>query len=504
MYSKVIPLTIVVIASIVIPCSSCSSSGGNDADLSSLTISEGTLSPAFDKDTLSYSAKVSLSTVSVTFKPTAEQGTNSLITINDLPSISGIDSAPVLIYPGANTATIIVKSPDRSTTRTYTVTVNSVINDLESILQGNDTGNSDSFGWSIACDGTTLVIGAPHASGGGGPGAVYIFKRGTSSWVQEQKLTGGAPGDLFGWSVSLSGSTIAVGAPHQSDGVHTENGAAYMFVESGGVWAQQGGILFSFSPSPSYYFGSSVSLQGNTLAVGEPNGGSGYHGDVQIFTRSGVSWANQAVLVATPSVANSYFGQAISLDSGTLAIGAQGDDSTVVGAVYIFTGSGSSWTQQQEISPPTTSLPSSFGSAVSLSGSRLIIGSETESTTQANSGAVYLFAGSGSSWTQAGIALKSTSPLIDEHFGHSVSIVGNIFAVGASGPLLPTFQRGSACVFGKGQFFTWSQVEDPLIPSGTASSLARFGQSIVVTDTEIIVGADFYNGDGSGAVYVYH
>jgi hypothetical protein len=518
---KTIAINIVAIASLAGLCSSCSGSGSPDnANLSGLEISEGTLSPAFDKDTISYSAKVAITVPSVTLKSTAEMGEDTLITINDLPAISGKDSAPVLIYPGANTVTILVKSPDRTKEKTYTVIVNSVINELESILQGSDTGNSDHFGWSVACDGTTLVVGAPYASGGAsGHGAVYIFNRVSSRWVQTQKLTatGGANGDLFGWSVSLSGNTIAVGAPYQSDiGLgQTNNGAVYIFTNSGGTWTQRTRIESHApnAPCTSYYFGWSVSLQGTTLAVGEPNSptyngactgsGGGYHGDVQMFTGSGASWTYGSTLTAgADDNPSNYFGAAISLDSGTLVISSQGYIN--VGVVYIFTGSGGTWTQQARLHALSPSINSNFGSSVSLSGERLVIGSETESTTKSNSGAVYLFAGSGTSWSQSGDAMKSSTPVIDEYFGHSVSLYGDFFAVGASGPPNPTYKKGSVTVFAKQKLFAFSQVEDPLTPAGAAASLARLGQSVAVTDTQIIVGADNYDLDGSGAVYVYH
>ncbi len=485
-------------------CHNCSSSGANNANLTSLEVSSGTLTPAFDKDTLTYSVKVPINITSLTFKPTAESEENALITINELPVISGNDSAPILIYPGTNTVTIVVKSPDRNTERTYTITVLVMINELSSILRGSDTGNSDRFGWSIACDGTTLVIGAPNASSGTGPGAVYVFTKGSSGWVQEQKLTSsdGANGDLFGWSVAVSGNSIAVGAPHQDDGIHTDNGAAYVFIKSGSTWSQQGTAIYSNTPTTDYYFGWSVSLYGDTLAVGEPNYLTGYFGSAHIFTRSGAVWSHRKQITASDSIGNSYFGEALSLYSGTLAVGAKGDNN--IGAVYIFTGAANSWTEQDKLTALPPSAFSSFGSSVSLYGTKLVIGSETESTNKVNSGGVYLFSGSGNSWSQSGGLIKSSSPQTNEYFGRSVSLYDNVFATGASGPPLPAFQKGYVSAFGKQELFVWSEMQDPLIPSGAEATQARFGQSVVVTDSEIIIGADFYDGDGSGAVYVYN
>lgn len=522
---KIFALNIAVLALLVTPLFTCSGISGEEANLSGLTISVGTLSPAFDKDTITYAVRVPITTYSVTFTPTAVAGVNSLITINDLPVISEKESGPVTIFAGTNVVTIKVKSPNREKEKIYTVNVTKSISDLEAVIQGNDTDTDDKFGWSIACDGTTLVVGAPGAAaipgGGPAPGAVYIFNKNTAgAWEQTQKLmaSDATDGDNFGWSVALYDNTIAVGAPYRDhDGLDVDSGGVYIFTKSGSTWTQR---VMKESSDWCYknYFGWSVSLSGGTLTVGEPDCANvgivclhdgatsgGYYGAAHIFTGGGASWTHQVKIQAADATGNTWFGDSVSLDAGTLAVGASAKTNLFLsGAVYIFTGASASWTQQVKLMAAIPYPNNGFGTSVSLSNGRLGVGAPTDSSTVLHNGATYLFAGSAAVWQQAGDAMKSTEPVANDYLGSSVSVKGDLFVAGAAGSPNPVYGRGFALVYAKQEFFVWEPVGSALVPAGTEASLARFGQSIAVTDSEIFVGANNYDLDASGAVYIYH
>ncbi len=516
---------ILTLALLIMPLFTCSGISGDEVNLSGLTISAGTLSPAFDKDTTTYAVRVPITTYSVTFTPTAVAGVNSLITINDLPVISEKESGPVVLFAGMNAVAIKVKSPNREKEKIYTVNITKSISDLEDIIQGNDTDTDDKFGWSVACDGTTLVVGAPGAAatpgGGPGPGAVYIFSKNTAgTWEQTQKLMAldATDGDNFGWSVALYNSTIAVGAPYRDhDGTDINSGGVYIFTKSGSTWTERT-MKESSDWCYEYYFGWSVSLSGGTLAVGEPDSsntacthcvpsctGGGYYGATHIFTGSGASWTHQKKIQASDATQNNWFGDSVSLDAGTLAIGASAKTNIFLsGAVYIFTGANASWPEQVKLMAAIPYPNNGFGSSVSLSSGRLGVGAPTDSSSVLYNGASYLFAGSGAVWQQAGDSMKSTAPVANDYLGSSVSVKGDLFAVGAAGSPNPVYGRGFALVYAKQEFFVWEPLESALIPAGAEASLARFGQSIAVTDSEIFVGANNYDLDASGAVYIYH
>jgi len=219
-----------------------------------------------------------------------------------------------------------------------------------------------------------------------------------------------------------------------------------------------------------------LSADGNTLAVGawsEDGSATGINGDesdnsapdsgaVYIFTRSGSSWTQQAYVKASNTEANDWFGTSVALssDGNTLAVGADGEDSgatgingdesdnsaSISGAAYVFTRSGSSWTQQAYVKASNAEADDWFGWSVALSGSGdlLAVGAprEDSSATGINgdesdnsapdSGAVYVFGRSGSSWTQQAY-VKASNTAQDDWFGTPLafSADGNTLAVGA-------------------------------------------------------------------------
>ena len=233
--------------------------------------------------------------------------------------------------------------------------------------------------------------------------------------------------DLFGRSVSLSsdGNTLAVGAigesskgtgvngVDQDDDTSNQSGAVYVFTLSGTTWVQQAYVKAS-NTGTGDFFGRLVSLSsdGNTLAVGavlEDSKGTGVNGldqddgtlnasgAVYVFTRSGTTWSQQAYVKASNTGASDIFGISVSLssDGNTLAVGAtledskgtgvngvDQDDDTITdsGAVYVFTRSGTTWVQQAYVKASNTGASDQFGISVSLSsdGNTLAVGADRE------------------------------------------------------------------------------------------------------------------------------
>ena len=161
--------------------------------------------------------------------------------------------------------------------------------------------------------------------------------------------------DLFGYSVSLSGDTLAVGASYerssatgvngsQSDNSARNSGAVYIFTRSGRTWSQQA-YLKASNTGARDNFGHSVSLSGDTLAVGasyEDSNATGVNGSqsdnsarnsgaVYVFTRSGTTWSQQAYLKASNTDAGDLFGSSVSLSGDTLAVGAKSESSSATG-----------------------------------------------------------------------------------------------------------------------------------------------------------------------------
>ena len=359
-------------------------------------------------------------------------------------------------------------------------------------MKASNTEANDHFGYSVALsgDGNTLAVGVRYESSNatgidgnqadnsaGGAGAVYVFTRSGSTWSQQAyvKASNTEIGDQFGFSVALSGdgNTLAVGAytedsnatginGNQADNSASSSGAVYVFTRSGSTWGQQVYVKAS-NTDANDAFGYSVALSGdgNTLAVGA-YGEASYVGAVYVFIRSGSTWAQQAYVKASSSEASDWFGTSVALsgDGNTLAVGAFGEDSNATGvngtqadnsasnagAVYVFTRTGSAWSQQAYVKASNTEADDTFGMSVAMSGdgNTLAVGARQEHSNatgiggnQADnsalySGAVYVFTRSGSTWTQQAYVKASNSGLNDR-FGTSVALSGdgNTMAVGA-------------------------------------------------------------------------
>jgi hypothetical protein len=204
------------------------------------------------------------------------------------------------------------------------------------------------FGVSVALstDGDTAIIGGSADSSGAG--AAWIFTRSHGVWSEQAKLMGsGATGNAFqGISVALSGdgNTALVGGY----GDNTDNGAAWVFVRSGTAWSQQGLKLLGSGNVGAAEQGYAVALSsdGNTALVGgfadNADAGAGW-----IFSRSGSAWTQVgSKLVGTGAVgaASQGFSVALSADASTAAIAGY-EDNAFDGAVWVFTQSGGTWTQ---------------------------------------------------------------------------------------------------------------------------------------------------------------
>ena len=360
------------------------------------------------------------------------------------------------------------------------------------------------FGWSVALNGDTLAVGGVDSSCATGvngnqmdrncpnSGAVYVFTRNGETWSQQAYLKA-SNNDLvstrFGASVSLSGDTLVVGASdefscapgingNQADKACTGAGAVYVFTRSGSTWSQQAYVKAS-NPNAHDAFGGSVSVSGNTLAVGAPNeqscatgingnqldNGCGDQGNgagaVYIFTRGENVWTQEAYLKASNTRIGQAFGIDVSLDGDTLAVGAategscatgiDGDQSNNAcrnaGAVYVFTRTGATWTQQAYVKASNTNMEDVFGINVALNGDTLVVGARFEASCASGingnqldngcggAGAVYIFARTNTRWSQVAyvkpIASNVTTHVARE-FGRWLTFDGTTLAVGVS------------------------------------------------------------------------
>jgi hypothetical protein len=376
----------------------------------------------------------------------------------------------------------------------------------------SDVALTDQFGGTAAISGDTTVWAAKRQdTGGTDSGAAYVFTRSGTTWTQQQKLVASDPaaGDWFGDNIAIDGDTVAVGTRLENAPSYTYQGAVYVFTRSGTTWSQQQKIQSSDIATNDYFGsgeGGNVAIDSNTLVVGA--GGEDTtvtnSGAVYVFTRSGTTWSQQqkfqASDVATSGVVsgNNSFGHSVDIDGDTLIVGAKGYHSGK-GAAYVFTRSGTTWSQQQKLSISGATANDNFGQEVAVDGNYAVISAYGEDDNGSGAGAAYVFIRSGTTWTQQQ-RLVSSDIAAGDWFGYDVDIEGDVIVAGAPFESTGGSSAGAIYVFTRSGT-TWSQ-QKKLVASDAAAN-DMFGWAGVGIDSDtVIVGA---NGENSnrGAGYIF-
>lgn len=384
----------------------------------------------------------------------------------------------------------------------------------EDRLEAPDPNALDYFGYSVAIDGDTAVVGAYLWDGDGqgssdDRGAVYVFTRdGNGDWTQQgDPVTADDAGatDRFGTSVAISGDTIAVGAINWDKPGSDDCGAVYIFTRDDGNWTQQGDPL---NPNSSD-FGYNVAIDGDTMVAGDFRmnvTGALRGGAAFVYTRSGTTWMQRKQLLASDPNTDDIFGCSVAIDGDTIVVGSRHWDSASeedCGAAYVFTGSGATWTQQGDpLEASDAGEGDEFGYSVSVDGDTLVAGALWwDAVGGTHNGAAYVFTRDGNDdWTE-----QATSPLTmddgadDDHFGNSVSICAETIVVGVPGD----DGGGSVYVFqDRGSDFTEIDVL-----TFDDSGGGWIGNSVAVDGNTTLAGNNRWDGEGPitdcGAVYVF-
>jgi hypothetical protein len=263
----------------------------------------------------------------------------------------------------------------------------------QAYLKASNTDYGDEFGGSAAISGDIILVGAKEESSSAtgvngnqtdnsafGSGAAYVFVRNGMNWSQQAylKASNTRYGDLFAFSVAVSGDSAVVGAReesssatgvngNQSDHSAPGSGAAYVFVRDGTTWTQQAYLKASNTEAEDQ-FGTSVAISGDTISIGafgedssatgvngaQGNNSAASSGAAYVFVRSGTNWSQQAYLKASNTDAGDYFAWSVTISGDTVVAGAgdessgavgingnQSDNSALeAGAAYVFSGLG--------------------------------------------------------------------------------------------------------------------------------------------------------------------
>ena len=330
-------------------------------------------------------------------------------------------------------------------------------------LAANDEIGFPSFGYSVAlsADGNTALIGGPNDNsflGTEGPGAAWVFTRSGGTWTQQgPKLTAndetGASDFGNGVALSADGNTALIGGYNDNSVV----GAAWVFTRSGGMWTQQGPKLTANDENGQGRFGVSVALSadGGTALIGGDDDNVGV-GAAWVFTRSGGTWTQQGPkLTESDDNDQSDFGWSVALSAdGSTALVGGWDDNNSVGSVLVFTRSAGTWTQGPKLTANDEAGVGQFGWSVALSadGNTAVIGGIAVDNFV---GGAWVFTRSGGTWTQQGPEFTANDENGASFFGVSVALSadGDTALIGGD---VDNSGVGAAWVFTRSSG-TWSQ-----------------------------------------------
>lgn len=286
------------------------------------------------------------------------------------------------------------------------------------------------FGWSIALDGDTALVGAPGAN------EAFAFVRAAGVWQLQQVLTAdGGAAEFFGGAVALAGDTALVGAQYTTVAGKIQAGAVYVFARSAGHWSQQKQLVAS-DASIGDLFGTSVAFDGQTAVVGAPfRNGSGANarvGAAFIFSRAS-GWAQQAKLSGSGLMFDE-FGQSTAVDGDIALVGEPYNTiSTAVrnGLVYTYVREHGVWTAHGPLADPDGGTDAEFGRSIALDGQRAIIGAPGYTIPgPPETGSAYVLRYAGGLWLSEG-RLRASDGSNADAFGRSVALEGDVALVGA-------------------------------------------------------------------------
>ncbi len=305
----------------------------------------------------------------------------------------------------------------------------------ETKLTASDGAADDHFGGPNSLFGDIALVGSGRDDDNGtDSGSAYIFRFDGSGWVEEAKLTAsdGAAGDSFGINVSLFGDTALIGAMDDDDN-GTDSGSAYIFKYDGNTWVEEAKLTASDGAAGDS-FGGRVSLSGDTALIGAMNDDDNGtdSGSAYVFRYDGSGWIEGAKLIASDGAAADGFGNQISLSSDVALIAATWDDDngTDSGSAYVFRYDGSGWVEETKLTAAGAAAGDWFGMSVFISGDIALVGIRYDDDRAHDAGSVRIFKYDGSGWNEEAQLLASDGQA-DDHFGHSVSLSGDIAMVGA-------------------------------------------------------------------------
>ncbi len=300
-------------------------------------------------------------------------------------------------------------------------------NAAEFKLTASDAAQADEFGYSVAVSGDVVVVGARFDDDlGQGSGSAYVYQRVGGQWVEQAKLTAsdGAAFDFFGYAVAVDGDTIVVGAP-QGGG---DWGKAYVFQRSGSIWTEQAKLVADDPLRRVVGFGTAVAIVPDHIVVGAPYTEVSLQstGSCYVFRRLGSAWQQEAALAPAVDVLQDRFGSSVAISGDLIGVGAS-EYLIGPGAAYTFRHDGMAWQQEAKLTSASVSVQAQLGAAIAVDDQTLVVGAPDDNH-PSGAGSVLVFKRTGANWVEQPKLMASDTPS-QAGFGSSVAVRGEDLAV---------------------------------------------------------------------------
>lgn len=369
-----------------------------------------------------------------------------------------------------------------------------------------DDAEYGGFGYDVDIDGDFAVIGAPYADFGGVPekGVAYIYHFNGSQWELMQTLfdINGEFEDRFGFSVSISGFTIVIGAPKSNTADVADEGGAFVYLYNGSSWDLTQ-ILRGTDAMEGDRFGCAVDVFQTSIIVGarydRTVDGVDSVGSVSVFTYNTlVNTYFFTTKFFRPGLSpNSNFGFSLSIHNNRFVVGAN-EDYDGEGAIYTYKKTGSVWMYDAELYDVNIVLPySSFGHSVAIFNDEIVAGLpyRTSETAVESCGGIVFYKNDGVSWDFSGFKYPQQI-MINANYGIDVNLDNNYLMVGSNiSDNPPDSQEGEVSIFQR-IGIGWNNIENVNDPA--AEPFDRMNQSAIDGITKRFVVCSGDNGFGSG------
>ncbi|MGI9544149.1 MAG: hypothetical protein ACR2MX_12900 [Cyclobacteriaceae bacterium] len=331
-------------------------------------------------------------------------------------------------------------------------------------LYPDEPTNQDGFGYSVGISGNTLIVGAPHNDKyGEDAGVAYLYQHlGGNQWSFIMELASPTPsaGDQFGWSVDIDQGVAAVGSWADAENYYDTE-----FIKNGAGVAQ--GSVFVYQESNNWEleqkltpdqdqghrwdnFGSSLTLNGSTIAVGaRGTDNTSYEGpgSVYVFQGTNGSWTQTEKLEAADGQDEDFFGTSLCMDGGYLAVTASGKYNSLLsqgltGTAYVFKKSGDTWSQETKLQAAGALPDDGFGEGgITMNQDFVVVGAPNATVSVPFNGEAYFFKRDGS-WAESH-KIAAPDPVAEDAFGATMTMTDDMLFVGA-----PRKCNGNGCLAG--------------------------------------------------------